>query len=68
MKTLVEYCKDIFTFEYFAQDSLVYKATDAFLVRVPVKDLDGAAINVHEKGSVLMKWIRKELEGIKETE
>lgn len=61
MKTLVEYCKEQFTFKYFAHDTLYYTASDGFRCRIPVKDLDGSMVKATEKGSVFMKWIRVEL-------
>lgn len=64
MKTLVEYCKEQFVFEKLLQDTLYYVARDGFVVRVPVKELDGASVRADEKGMVLMKWIRRELKGI----
>jgi hypothetical protein len=53
------------TFQWYRNGDLYYKTSDTqFIFRVPVSDLGEADIYSSEKSIHLMKYIRKELEGL----
>lgn len=60
------------TFSYFTEGSLWYKADDGWCFPVPVSDTGNEqggspVFNAVEKGVLLMRWIRREMESQAQT-
>lgn len=49
-------------FQFYRNGTLYYKTEQGLLFEIPKKDTGDAVFNAEEKASVLMKWIRLQLE------
>jgi len=49
-------------FEFYRNGTLYYKTEKGLLFEIPSSDTGDAVFNAEEKASVLMRWIRQQLE------
>ena len=61
MKTLAELVKLNYNFTEFRHNKFFFVSEDNSFLSVPYEELGGANIHAFEKGIVLMKWIRKQI-------
>ena len=53
-------------FSYYREKTLYYRTVNGDIFSVPIDDLGTATVNVQEKGILLMRYMRKHNEVIKE--
>lgn len=64
LKDLVVRDKNV-TFQYFRRGQLWYQTECGFLFAVPVEDVGDATFNATEPSTMMMRYIRKQLEANK---
>lgn len=56
------------TFQYYQDGNLIYRCDDGFQFPVPVSDCGTAKFAAQDKAMLFMRWIRKFMAAINETE
>lgn len=53
-------------FKFYKDNELWYETCEGLLFPVPINDIDQGTFNATEKGILMMRWIRKYIEILKE--
>ena len=63
---ITDHVKGMSSFQYYRAGNLWFKTDSSFEFPVPCADVEGATVDATMKSMMLMRWIRKHIETIKE--